>query len=203
MSVLQYVRESLQEELKALSQLSAEVGDEYELAVDLLVGCKGKVVVVGIGKSGHVGKKIAASLSSTGTPAFFVHAAESVHGDSGMIEDRDVVVMLSNSGETAEVLNALEIVKKIGAKRIAITRGKKSTLAVGCDVALTYRYEKEADHLGLAPTTSALLQLAIGDALAVAASRLKGFEKQDFYLYHPGGSLGKQLQNDMDQSQTG
>jgi arabinose-5-phosphate isomerase len=200
MSVLQYVRESLLEESKALAQLSAGVGDDYELAIDLLMNCKGKVVVCGIGKSGHIGKKIAASLSSTGTPSFFVHAAEAVHGDSGMIEPRDVVILLSNSGETAEVLNMLEIVEKIGASRIAITRERSSTLAKHCDVALTYKYEKDVDHLGLAPTTSALLQLAIGDALAVVTSRLKQFAKEDFHMYHPGGSLGKQLKKDINQT---
>ena len=188
-----YVREALENEAKALAELSRSAGGEYEQAVKLISGCEGKVVVSGIGKSGHVGKKIAASLSSTGTPSFFVHAAEAVHGDSGMIEPRDVVILLSNSGETLEVLNVLAIVEKIGSKRIAITKNPDSTLAKRCDVALTYRYDSEADHLGLAPTTSALLQLAIGDALAVALSRLKGFTKEQFHLYHPGGSLGKQL----------
>ncbi|WP_233532086.1 KpsF/GutQ family sugar-phosphate isomerase [Paenibacillus alkalitolerans] len=191
--IKEYVRESLRNEAQALMSISEEVGSEYEKAVELLSTCKGKVVVTGIGKSGHIGKKIAASLSSTGTPSFFVHSAEAVHGDSGTIEKRDVVILLSNSGETQEVLNILAIVEKIGAPRIAITKNPQSTLAVKSDVALTYSYEKEADHLGLAPTTSALLQLAIGDALAVALCRLKGFTEDDFHLYHPGGSLGRQL----------
>lgn len=191
--VKDYIRESLRTEATALLNLSNNVGDEYEMAVQLIFACQGKVVVTGIGKSGHIGKKIAASLSSTGTPAFFVHSAEAVHGDSGMIEKRDVVILLSNSGETAEVLNVLNIVEKIGARRISITKNPKSSLAVRSDVALTYQYESEADHLGLAPTTSAMLQLAIGDALAVALCRMKGFTKESFYLYHPGGSLGQQL----------
>lgn len=196
MNVRQRVLQSLALEATALQRLAEQAGEEYELAVDMIRQATGKVVVVGIGKSGHVGSKIAASLSSTGTPAFFVHAAESVHGDSGMIEARDVVILLSNSGETAEVLHALGIVRRIGAPRIAITKNAQSTLARGCDVALTYDYEQEADHLGLAPTTSALLQLAIGDALAVTLCELRQFTKTDFYLYHPGGSLGKQLAAD-------
>jgi arabinose-5-phosphate isomerase len=191
--IKEYIQASLAGEADALANLSRSVGSEYEAAIALIADCEGKVVVSGIGKSGHVGKKIAASLSSTGTPAFFVHAAEGVHGDSGMIERRDVVILLSNSGETAEVLNILSIVEKIGAKRIAITKNPNSTLAKRCDTTLTYQYTSEADHLGLAPTTSALLQLAIGDALAVTLCRMKGFTKEDFHLFHPGGSLGKQL----------
>jgi arabinose-5-phosphate isomerase len=191
--IMDLIKASLTNEAEALLRLSEEAGDEYASAVELIAGCQGKVVVTGIGKSGHIGKKIAASLSSTGTPAFFVHSAEAVHGDSGMIEKRDVVILLSNSGETMEVLNVLNIIEKIGAKRIAITKNKQSSLAQKCDVALTYSYQKEADHLGLAPTTSALLQLAIGDALAVALCKTKDFTKDDFHLYHPGGSLGVQL----------
>lgn len=193
MSIQKMVKASLAAEAAALQQLAERAGEEYERAIALIRNTQGKVVVVGIGKSGHVGRKIAASLSSTGTPAFFVHAAEAVHGDSGMIEPRDTVILLSNSGETAEVLNALAIVQQIGAPRIAITKNAQSTLARGCDAALTYSYEREADHLGLAPTTSALLQLAIGDALAVTLCELRQFTNADFYLYHPGGSLGKQL----------
>lgn len=193
MNIIQSVQASLQNEATALQLLANNVGKSYEQAIELLSSCEGKVIITGIGKSGHIGKKIAASLASTGTPAFFVHSAEAVHGDSGMIEKRDVVILLSNSGETGEVLDALAIVRKIGAKRIAITKNAKSTLAVQSDVALTYAFEKEADHLGLAPTTSALLQLAIGDALAVALCEYKGFSKEDFFFYHPGGSLGNQL----------
>jgi arabinose-5-phosphate isomerase len=191
------VQEALQNEAKALLQASQNVGEEYVKTVQLIMGCAGKVVVIGIGKSGHVGKKIAASLSSTGTPAFFVHAAEAAHGDSGMIDARDVVLLISNSGETAEVLNVLSIVEKIGSKRIAITKNPNSTLAGRSDAVLSYFYDREADHLGLAPTTSALVQLAIGDALAVTLCKLKDFKKEDFYLYHPGGSLGSQLSKDI------
>ncbi|CAH0120660.1 MULTISPECIES: SIS domain-containing protein [unclassified Paenibacillus] len=199
-TVRNFVKEALSNEADALLSISQHIGEEYEKAIDLIAACQGKVVVTGIGKSGHIGKKIAASLSSTGTPSFFVHSAEAVHGDSGMIDKRDVVILLSNSGETQEVLNLLPIVEKIGAARIAITKNADSTLGRRSDVALTYHYRQEADHLGLAPTTSALLQLAIGDALAVVLCRMKGFSKEDFYLYHPGGSLGQQLSKETKQA---
>lgn len=199
-TVRNFVKEALSNEADALLSISQHIGEEYEKAIDLIAACQGKVVVTGIGKSGHIGKKIAASLSSTGTPSFFVHSAEAVHGDSGMIDKRDVVILLSNSGETQEVLNLLPIVEKIGAGRIAITKNADSTLGRRSDVALTYHYRQEADHLGLAPTTSALLQLAIGDALAVVLCRMKGFSKEDFYLYHPGGSLGQQLSKESKQA---
>ncbi|RAV17682.1 KpsF/GutQ family sugar-phosphate isomerase [Paenibacillus contaminans] len=203
MFILDVIKESLRNEANALGRLAGEVGEEYVSAVQIILNCKGKVVISGIGKSGHVGKKIAASLSSTGTPSFFVHAAEAVHGDSGMIEKRDVVILISNSGETAEVLSMLDVVKRIGSQCIAITKNSGSTLAAGSEVALTYSYEKEADHLDLAPTTSAMLQLAIGDALAVTISRLKAFGKDEFYLYHPGGSLGKKLSDHKNESKSG
>lgn len=193
-----WVQESLENEANALYQTSKQVGEEYVKAVEMLEACTGKVVVTGIGKSGHIGKKIAASLSSTGTPAFFVHSAEAVHGDSGMIERKDVVILLSNSGETAEVLNVLGIIQKIGSKCIAITKNADSTLGRHCDAVLSYNYEREADHLGLAPTTSALLQLAVGDALAVTLCKVKGFTKESFHLYHPGGSLGAKLSAESD-----
>lgn len=193
MSVLTYIKEVIAAEASAISALASQIGAEFEVAVELIRTCKGKVVVTGVGKSGHIGKKIAASLASTGTPAFFVHSTEGVHGDLGMIQEDDVVIMISNSGETAEVLGLLPSLAKIGAKRIAITSKKDSTLARSCDTALIYHYEKEADHLGLAPTTSSTITLVLGDALAVAVSRLNHFQKEDFHLYHPGGSLGQQL----------
>ncbi|MEK5475499.1 SIS domain-containing protein [Paenibacillus sp. FSL R5-0407] len=189
----EWVKEALENEANALISTSRKVGVEYVKAVEMLQACTGKVVVTGIGKSGHIGKKIAASLSSTGTPAFFVHSAEAVHGDSGMIEKKDIVILLSNSGETAEVLNVLEIIRKIGSKCISITKNPESTLGRNSDAVLSYSYEREADHLGLAPTTSALLQLAVGDALVVTLCKVKGFTKESFHLYHPGGSLGSQL----------
>lgn len=193
MDLLSYVKNAIDVEADSIKMLSENVGPEFESAINMLLNCKGKVVITGVGKSGHIGKKVAASFASTGTPAFFVHSTEGVHGDLGMIQENDVVIMISNSGETGEVLNLLPSLNKIGCKKIAITSKKESTLAKACDVALVYQYDREADPLGLAPTTSSTLTLVIGDALAVTLSILKGFKKEDFHLYHPGGSLGKKL----------
>ncbi|WP_099159505.1 KpsF/GutQ family sugar-phosphate isomerase [Virgibacillus ndiopensis] len=195
MTIVNDIKQAIEVEAAAVKALADQAGTEYEKAVKLIQNSKGKVVITGVGKSGHMGKKIAASFSSTGTPAFFVHSTEGVHGDLGMIEQEDVVIMISNSGETAEVLSLLPSLEKIGSKKIAITSKQESTLAVNSDVALTYQYETEADHLGLAPTTSSTLTLVIGDALAVALSKAKDFKNEDFHLYHPGGSLGKKLSN--------
>jgi arabinose-5-phosphate isomerase len=195
MDVLKLLKEAAQVEAEAAARLVDQLDQSFVDAVQLIQQCEAKVVVSGVGKSGLIGRKIAASLASTGTPAFFVHASEAVHGDSGMIEARDVVILLSNSGETSEVLNLLPVLEQIGCKKIAITSGRDSTLARACDLALIYTYEREADHLNLAPTTSAVLTLIIGDALAVTLSVLKGFGQKDFYRYHPGGSLGAQLSN--------
>jgi arabinose-5-phosphate isomerase len=193
MNVLEEVKRVIEMEATALQLLVGQIGPEYEAAIKLLQQCKGKVVVTGVGKSGHVGKKIAASLASTGTPSFFIHSTEGVHGDLGMIEEEDVVILISNSGETAEVLSLLPSLNRIGAKRIAITSNRESTLSQSCNVSIIYQYTKEADHLGLAPTTSATMTLVIGDALAVTLSKLQDFKKGNFHLYHPGGSLGQQL----------
>ncbi|GAB2572200.1 KpsF/GutQ family sugar-phosphate isomerase [Gracilibacillus alcaliphilus] len=193
MSSLEFIRKAIAIEAHAISILLEQVGPDYEPVIDVLNNCKGKVVITGVGKSGHIGKKMAASFASTGTPAFFMHSTEGVHGDLGMIEEHDVVLMISNSGETAEVLSLLPSLKKIGAKKIAITSNGKSTLATACDFSLTYHYEQEADHIGVAPTTSSTIVLVIGDALAVALCEMRRFTKEDFHLYHPGGSLGRQL----------
>src|SRR5690606_10272787 len=168
MTVLQDVKKAIEIEAAAVKALAENVGPEFEEAIKLIQNCTGKVIVTGVGKSGHVGKKIAASLASTGTPAFFVHSTEGVHGDLGMIEKGDIVIMISNSGETAEVLHLLPTLEKIGSKKIAITSRGDSTLAKACDVALTYQYQTEADHLGLAPTTNSTLTLLIGDGLVFA-----------------------------------
>jgi arabinose-5-phosphate isomerase len=193
MRVVELFKQVVQTEAEALSKLVDQIDESFAEAIEIIQKCQGKVVVTGVGKSGIVGKKIAASLSSTGTPAFFVHACEAVHGDSGMIEERDVVVMISNSGETREVLDVVPVLDQIGCKRIAITSNHESTLAKLSDVSLAYNYEKEADHLNLAPTTSTTLTMVIGDALAVALSILKEFSEEDFHRYHPGGSLGAKL----------
>lgn len=187
------IKNVIEKEANALLKLSENIGGDYDDAINLLKTCQGKVIISGVGKSGHIGKKIAASLSSTGTPSFFVHSTEGVHGDLGMIEEKDMVILISNSGETSEVLSVIPSIKKIGSKIIAITSRRESTLAKEANVVLTYQYDSEADALNLAPTTSSTLTLVIGDALAVTLSNLKNFKKEDFHLYHPGGSLGKQL----------
>lgn len=193
MNVLGFAKNAIKIEADAITSLVDQLDQSFVKAVDLIRECKGKVVVSGVGKSGIIGRKIAASLASTGTPAFFVHACEAVHGDSGMIENGDVVILISNSGETKEVLSVLPILKKIGCSKIAITGKAESTLAQLTDIALVYTYSRESDHLNLAPTTSAVMTLVLGDALAVTLSMLGGFEDSDFHRYHPGGSLGEQL----------
>jgi len=193
MKIVEEIRNVIKTEALALYMLLDQIGPEYEEAIKLIQQCQGKVVVTGVGKSGHVGKKIAASLSSTGTPSFFVHATEGVHGDLGMIEHNDVVILISNSGETGEVLSLLPSLEMIGCKKIALTSKGNSSLSKSSDVSIIYNYEKEADHLGLAPTTSAAITLAIGDALAIILSKLQDFKNTDFHLYHPGGSLGQHL----------
>lgn len=187
------IKEAIAIESQALNQLLDNIDDSFVEAVSLLNECEGKVVITGVGKSGHVGKKLAATFSSTGTPSFFMHSTEGVHGDLGMITEKDVVVLISNSGETQEVLNLLPTINKIDAKKISITSNRNSTLGKNTDVAIQFMYTKEADHLNLAPTTSSTMTLVIGDAMAVTLSQLKAFKKEDFHLYHPGGNLGQQL----------
>ncbi|MGM8365806.1 KpsF/GutQ family sugar-phosphate isomerase [Virgibacillus sp. W0181] len=194
MSNESYLKSVIEKEAQAVFELSEQVGPNFDAAIQLIENSSGKVVITGVGKSGHIGKKIAATFASTGTPAFFVHSTEGVHGDLGMIEECDVVILISNSGETAEVLSLLPSIKTIGARCISITKNAESTLASSSDVALTYSYSEEADHLGLAPTTSSTLTLVIGDALACTLSKNKDFKKENFHVFHPGGSLGKQLE---------
>ncbi|MBN8444664.1 MAG: KpsF/GutQ family sugar-phosphate isomerase [Gammaproteobacteria bacterium] len=158
-----------------------------------MMDCQGRVVVIGMGKSGHIGNKIAATLASTGTPAFFVHPGEASHGDLGMITDKDIVLALSNSGETDEVIKLLPVLKRIGISIIAVTGNPQSTLARLAEVHLCVKVEQEACPLGLAPTASTTAALAMGDALAVALLEARGFSADDFALSHPGGSLGRRL----------
>lgn len=193
MSALQEIKKTIELEAAAIKALPEQLNSNFVEALYLIQNCEGKVIVTGVGKSGHIGKKAAATLASTGTPAFFVHSTEGVHGDLGMIERHDIVIMISNSGETAEVLSLLPSLEKMKVKKIAVTKNKESSLAKACEVALTYQYKTEADHLGLAPTISATLVLVMMDALAVALCKDRDFKKEDFHLYHPGGSLGQQL----------
>ncbi len=180
-------------EKDGIAQMEAAIGTDFVAAVHCVLACKGRVIVVGVGKSGHVGKKIAASMASTGTPAFFVHGDEALHGDLGMISAADVVILLSNSGETREVVCDLPSLKQIGAKLIAVTSNADSTLAKASDIHLCIGRMKEADHLGLAPSTSSTATLVLGDALALTVSRLREFRKEQFAVFHPGGKLGESL----------
>ncbi|MGD1824383.1 D-arabinose 5-phosphate isomerase GutQ [Chromobacterium violaceum] len=192
-SRLETAREVLLTEAAALSTLAERLNGEFLAAVEAILACRGRVIVTGMGKSGHVGRKIAATLASTGTPAFFVHPAEAAHGDLGMITGDDVVIALSNSGESAEVVSLLPALKLKGSKLIAVTGRSESTLAQAADVLLHTHVEREACPLNLAPTTSTTAQIALGDALAVTLMEARGFGQSDFALSHPGGSLGRRL----------
>lgn len=180
-------------EAEAVSALAEKINDDFVLACQLMLKCQGRVVVTGMGKSGHIAGKIAATLASTGTPAFFVHPGEASHGDLGMITQQDVVLALSNSGETREVLTILPIIKRIDVPFIAMTGSLDSSLARFSTVHIDVSVKQEACPLGLAPTSSTTAALAMGDALAVAMLEVKGFTRDDFALSHPGGSLGKRL----------
>jgi arabinose-5-phosphate isomerase len=185
--------ETLDIEGQALQSVRHRLTDAFAHAVALLLTVKGRVVVMGMGKSGHIGRKVAATLASTGSPAMFVHPAEASHGDLGMITAQDAVLALSNSGESAEITAILPLVKRLGAPLLAITGGADSTLARQADVVLDSRVEREACPLGLAPTASTVAQLALGDALAVALLDARGFKAEDFARSHPGGALGRRL----------
>ena len=183
----------LQDEAHALLALVPTIGDNFEKACRLLLSCKGKVVLTGVGKSGHIATKIASTLASTGTPAFFVQAGEAAHGDLGMIGNDDVVIAISNSGEGSELKIMIPILKRRGIPLIAITGEVNSSLGKEADITLSAHVEKEACPLNLAPTSSSTAELALGDALAIALLEARGFTEQDFALSHPGGALGRRL----------
>ncbi len=180
-------------EADAVRNLSLRLDERFTDAVQLMLSCRGRVVVSGMGKSGHIGSKIAATLASTGTPAFFMHPGEASHGDLGMIAPDDVVLALSNSGESAEIVTIVPLIKRRGAKLISMTGNPASTLAREADVHLNAAVDKEACPLNLAPTASTTAALALGDALAVALLDARGFSADDFARTHPGGSLGRRL----------
>jgi arabinose-5-phosphate isomerase len=180
-------------ESRAVADLAQRIDERFEHAVALLVGCRGRVVVTGMGKSGIICQKIASTLSSTGTPALFMHPAEAIHGDLGMIVSGDVLLAVSNSGETAEVVRLLELVRRLGSRIIALTGRQDSTLARHADVHLDVHVEVEACPLDLVPTASTCAALAMGDALAVCCYESRGFTAEDYARYHPGGSLGRKL----------
>ncbi|GBL04894.1 KpsF/GutQ family sugar-phosphate isomerase [Glaciecola sp. KUL10] len=193
MNYLETAKRVFSDEIKSLQGLSQKLDESFNAACDLLLNCKGKVVVCGMGKSGHIGNKIAATLASTGTSSFFMHPGEANHGDLGMLSEGDVLIGISNSGETAELIGLLPVVKRLNVPIIAITNKESSSLAKLSDISLNIHVESEACSLGLAPTTSTTATLVLGDALAIALLEAKGFTSDDFALSHPGGSLGKRL----------
>ena len=192
-TALELAKQVLAIEAEAVQSLAARLGPSFLDAVALLLNCKGRVVVSGIGKSGHIARKIASTMSSTGTPAYFVHPAEASHGDIGMIARDDVLIALSNSGESEELLTIVPLLKRQGARLIAITGNANSSLAHEADVHLDAHVDKEACPLNLAPTASTTAALALGDALAIALLDAKGFGAEDFARSHPGGALGRRL----------
>ncbi|MGV3740421.1 MAG: KpsF/GutQ family sugar-phosphate isomerase [Gammaproteobacteria bacterium] len=183
----------IETEARAVMELTHRIDERFEKACQLLLGCKGRVVVTGMGKSGHIANKIASTLSSTGTPAFFMHPGEASHGDLGMITRQDVVLAISHSGNTQELIILLPLLKRLGVPMIALTGHPDSSLATSADVHLDISIEQEACPLGLAPTTSTTVALVMGDALAIALLQARGFSAEDFALSHPGGNLGKRL----------
>lgn len=190
-SIQDLAQEVLQIEADSILKLKERIGEDFEKAIDILYNCKGRVIVTGMGKSGHIGKKIAATLSSTGTPSYFLHPAESTHGDSGLITREDVVIAISNSGETAELMNLLPLIERFGVKMVAMTGKKESTLGKKADVVLDISVEKEACPLGKAPTASTTATLAMGDAVAICLLKKRGFTEEDFLMFHPSGALGR------------
>lgn len=185
--------ETLKIEADAVIKMQEHIDDEFVRTIKDILNCKGRIIVTGMGKSGHVGKKIAASLASTGTPSFFMHPAEAFHGDLGMVTSQDMVLAISNSGESSEVVNILPIIKRIGAKIIAMTAKRESTLGKNADYFINIKVPKEACPLGLAPTASTTATLAMGDAMTIALLSSRNFTAQDFAVFHPGGALGRRL----------
>ena len=185
--------ETLKIEAAAIENLIPRIDDEFIAAVKRIMSCRGRVAVTGMGKSGHVGRKIAATLASTGTPSFFMHPAEAYHGDLGMLTERDILIAISNSGESSEIVNILPVVRRIGAEIIAMSGKRNSTLGKNADYFIDISVEREACPLGLAPTASTTATLAMGDALAMALMDEKNFTSSDFALFHPGGALGRKL----------
>ncbi|XQE66457.1 KpsF/GutQ family sugar-phosphate isomerase [Pseudomonas sp. P3C3] len=191
--LIQSAQRTIRLEAEAVESLLSRIDADFVRACEMILTCKGRVVVVGMGKSGHIGNKIAATLASTGTPAFFVHPAEASHGDMGMITKEDVVLALSNSGSTAEIVTLLPLIKRLGIQLISMTGNPESPLAKAAEVNLDARVAQEACPLNLAPTSSTTVSLVIGDALAIALLEARGFTAEDFAFSHPGGALGRRL----------
>ncbi len=201
--ILEQGRKVIEEEIRGLERLRDSLDESFVKAVEILYECEGKVILTGIGKSGHVARKIASTLASTGTPAHFLHPSEALHGDLGMIDKGDVVIAISNSGESGEVVALVPYIKMLGVPLIAITNRPGSTLAKYSDVHIFLNVEKEACPLQLAPTTSSTATLALGDAIAMTLLRLRGFTEKDFALRHPAGALGRKLRLVKDLYHTG
>lgn len=193
MNILDLAKEVFEIEINQVNRLKETLDENFEKTVNEILECKGKIVIAGIGKSGIIGKKLAATLMSTGTTSVFMNAAEAVHGDLGMINPEDIVIVISNSGSSEEVIKIMEPVKRIGAKIIAFTGNPESKLAKSSDIVLYTGVETEACPLNIAPTASTTALLVMGDALAIVLMKLRKFEAKDFAMYHPGGALGKKL----------
>ena len=180
-------------ERDAITAMIEQCDAQYDEILELFNGCRGKLVFMGVGKSGHIGEKLAATFASLGIPSFYVHSTEAMHGDLGMIEPRDIAILISNSGTTKEVVQNVEPLRRNGVTTVAFTSGKDSTLATSCDYAILYPKLPEADLLGLAPTVSSTLTLVLGDAIACELSHRRGFTREDFHKFHPNGALGAML----------
>ena len=191
--VITEARAVFDKEIEALTRTRDALGEDFSNMVDLVLNCRGKVVLTGMGKPGHIGTKIAATLASLGTPAFFMHPAEAMHGDLGMVEEKDVVILMSYSGESEEVTRLMPTLHEIGCKTVAITGKPKSTLARECQYHFIFPEFEEACYMHLAPTSSTTALLVLGDALALVVSRAKNYTREDFGLYHPAGALGRKL----------
>ncbi len=192
-TLIDFAKEVLQTEADSIIKLKDRLNSNLQQAVEIIMSSKGRVIVTGMGKSGHIGRKIAATLSSTGTPAYYLHPAESTHGDSGIITREDVVIAISNSGETTELLNLLPLIKRFEVPLIVFAGNENSTLGKSADIYFDLSVEKEACPLGKAPTASTTATLAMGDALAMCLLKQRGFSKEDFLLFHPSGSLGRSI----------
>ncbi|WP_018658608.1 KpsF/GutQ family sugar-phosphate isomerase [Allofustis seminis] len=197
MSYNEEIRKVISIEINGLQNLEKNINGTYGQLVEMILNMKGKLIITGVGKSGLIAKKISATFSSIGTPCFYMHSTEGLHGDLGMIEKGDIVIAISNSGETSEVLALMPSIQKIGACLVSMTSNSQSTLAKLSELALVYQYDQEADHLNLAPTTSAIICLAIGDAVACTVSKCRNFTAEEFHTFHPGGSLGNLLEQNL------
>jgi len=193
MKILEQASQVLHEEAQAIEKLIDTLDQRFIDAIQMILASHGRVICTGMGKSGHIARKFSATLASTGTPSFFLHPAEGVHGDLGMVTSEDIVIAFSNSGETGEVLTILPSIRRIGAKLVAVVGKEESTLAKNADVTLLVAVEKEACPLGLAPTTSTTVALALGDAIAICLLQQRHFTPENFAIFHPGGSLGRKL----------